>query len=44
VSGLPITLTRTYDSRNTDQGDFGAGWNLDVSSVRLGKSGVMGEG
>jgi RHS repeat-associated protein len=44
VSGLPITLTRTYDSRNTDQGDFGAGWNLDVSSVRLEKSGIMGEG
>ena len=44
VSGLPITVTRTYDSRDTDPGDFGAGWKLDVSSVHLEKSGIMGEG
>jgi RHS repeat-associated protein len=45
VSGLPITLTRNYDSRLTDRvGDFGAGWDLAVSSVRLEKSGVLGEG
>ncbi len=44
VSGLPITLTRTYDSRNVKSGDFGVGWNLDVTSVRLEKSGIMGEG
>ncbi len=43
VSGLPITLTRTYDSRNTESGDFGIGWSLDVNSVRLEKSGLMGE-
>jgi RHS repeat-associated protein len=44
VSGLPITLTRTYDSRMMEVGDFGVGWNLDVSSVRLEKSGLMGKG
>jgi len=51
VSGLPITLTRTYDSRRIggrdaapSGSDFGAGWELAVSSVRLQKSGVLGEG
>src|SRR5262249_3002095 len=44
VSGLPITLTRTYDSRNPEVGDFGVGWNLDVNSVHLEKSGIMGQG
>ncbi len=44
VSGLPITLTRTYDSRDTMAGDFGAGWKLDVASARLEKSGPLGIG
>ena len=44
VAGLPITLTRSYDSRATEPGDFGAGWKLDVSSVNLQKSGVLGIG
>jgi len=43
VSGLPIKITRTYDSRNTTMGDFGVGWTLDVSSVRLHKNMVIGE-
>jgi RHS repeat-associated protein len=51
VSGLPITLTRSYDSRKIggrdaapSASDFGPGWDLAVSSVRLEKSGVLGEG
>ena len=28
VAGLPIALTRTYDSLDTREGDFGAGWSL----------------
>jgi RHS repeat-associated protein len=44
VAGLPITITRTYDSRNTAPGDFGAGWRLDVSSIRVQKAGVLGAG
>lgn len=29
VAGIPIQITRTYDSRNKEAGDFGgvAGWN-----------------
>jgi RHS repeat-associated protein len=30
VSGLDIEVVRTYDSRDRRQGDFGAGWTLDV--------------
>jgi len=30
VQGIPITVTRTYDTRLADTGDFGAGWRLDV--------------
>ena len=44
VSGLPITLTRTYDSRDTTAGDFGAGWKLDIAAPRLEKSAVLGSG
>src|SRR5205807_1160407 len=43
VSGLPITLTRTYDSRETSVGDFGAAWKLDVTSITLQKSGSLGQ-
>jgi RHS repeat-associated protein len=42
VAGLPIRVTRIYDSRDKGVGDFGFGWRLDLSSVRLGKSGVAG--
>lgn len=33
VSGIPIQVTRTYDTRNRMiQGDFGMGWHLDVGA------------
>jgi hypothetical protein len=35
VAGLPIRLTRTYDSREHQSGDFGFGWRLDVSRVQV---------
>jgi hypothetical protein len=41
VSGLPISITRSYDSRDGDVGDFGASWKMDVGSVRLEKSCIM---
>ncbi|HYI07797.1 MAG TPA: discoidin domain-containing protein [Thermoanaerobaculia bacterium] len=44
VAGLPIQVTRTYDSRDKRRGDFGIGWTLDVKSLRLEKSGVLGTG
>ena len=45
VAGLPISVTRTYDSRNKGySGDFGYGWNVDLgSSVRVEKSAGLGK-
>jgi RHS repeat-associated protein len=42
VSGLPIQVTRTYDSRDKGKGDFGFGWRLEMSNVRLAEKGVVG--
>ncbi|HWS88127.1 MAG TPA: RHS repeat-associated core domain-containing protein [Pyrinomonadaceae bacterium] len=44
VGGLPIEVTRTYDSRDKRNGDFGVGWTLGIKNVRVEKSGVLGEG
>lgn len=41
VAGLPIQITRTYDSRAAAagiQGDFGVGWTMDIRNVRLQKN------
>jgi YD repeat-containing protein len=35
LANLPIQLTRTYDSRDKRLGDFGVGWRLSISDVRL---------
>ncbi|MBZ4421853.1 RHS repeat-associated core domain-containing protein [Myxococcus sp. RHSTA-1-4] len=43
VAGLPIRVTRTYDSRDKQVGDFGVGWTLQVSNVRVEKRGVQGK-
>jgi len=42
VGGMPFQLTRTYDSRDTRIGDFGAGWTLAIRNVRVEKSGKTG--
>ena len=39
LPGLPITVTRTYDSRDKRVGDFGVGWTLGVANVRVQKTG-----
>ena len=44
VVGLPITIARVYDSRDTSRGDFGAGWRLDVQSIKVRKNRVLGTG
>ncbi|MGH8547581.1 MAG: putative Ig domain-containing protein [Methylococcales bacterium] len=41
---LPITVTRVYDSRDKQKGDFGVGWRLDVNTLRLRESHQMGTG
>lgn len=36
VTGIPITVTRTYDTLNANQpGDFGFGWRLEFRDVQL---------
>lgn len=42
VAGLPITVTRTYDTRDKAFHDFGFGSTLSISNVRLQKNGVLG--
>jgi RHS repeat-associated protein len=42
--GLPITLTRTYDSRDRRPGDFGPGWHLSLGNIRVQKNRDLGTG
>src|SRR5262249_2475639 len=43
VTGLPITIVRTYDSRDKRVGDFGVGWTLSLTNVRIEKTGTIGK-
>lgn len=42
VAGMPLTVTRAYDSRDKRAGDLGVGWSLSVSDARIQKNGVVG--
>lgn len=44
LSGIPITINRTYDSRDKGQGDFGIGWRLDIQTLRLRPNREQGSG
>jgi RHS repeat-associated protein len=45
LSGIPISIMRIYDSRDRMRsGDFGFGWSLDVSAIRLERDARLGEG
>lgn len=44
LGGLPIQITRSYDSRDKRQGDFGVGWRLSLASVAVRCGEVLGEG
>ncbi|WP_177418136.1 IPT/TIG domain-containing protein [endosymbiont of Lamellibrachia barhami] len=44
VSGVPITVTRIYDSRNKTSGDFGIGWDLDLRRGEFTHNRAPGEG
>ena len=35
VAGIPLSLTRNYDSRNKASGDFGTGWSMGLMDIRL---------
>ena len=44
VAGIPVTVTRSYDSRNKQNGDFGYGWNIDIQSIKIEENQSPGEG
>jgi RHS repeat-associated protein len=43
VAGLPITVTRTYDSRDQNPRDFGTSWSLGIANVQIQKNRVLGK-
>ena len=44
IAGLPITCTRTYDTRAAGiSGDFGYGWRLAIADIRLEKTANLGK-
>ncbi len=44
MSGIPITVNRTYDSRDKSKGDFGIGWRLDVQTLSCRTNRILGTG
>jgi RHS repeat-associated protein len=42
VAGVPMEVTRTYDSRDKRVGDFGFGWTLGLKNIRVEKARVIG--
>lgn len=42
VAGIPIQITRTYDSRFKAVGDFGFGWSLSIKSMKVSVNGPLG--
>jgi len=42
VTGFPIQITRTYDSRDKGNGDFGVGWRLALANARVHKNHNLG--
>ena len=44
VAGLPVTVSRTYDSRDKALRDFGIGWSVDIQNVKLDENRTPGEG
>ncbi|MEQ9470370.1 MAG: PASTA domain-containing protein, partial [Roseitalea porphyridii] len=44
LTGIPISVTRTYDSRVKRTEDFGVGWSLDVAAGRYENNRPLSEG
>ena len=42
MAGLPIKVTRTYDSRDKKKGDFGIGWRLGVQTLHCRSNRLLG--
>jgi RHS repeat-associated protein len=41
--GMPLAITRSYDSKDPRSGDFGNGWQLSIGNVRVEKSAPLGK-
>ena len=44
MAGLPLSITRTYDSRDKTAGDFGVGWKLGINTLRIRSNRILGTG
>ena len=44
VSGIPITVVRSYDNRVKTQRDFGVGWSLDIKTGKYQHNRTPGDG
>ena len=44
VSGIPLRVQRTYDSRDKRRGDFGVGWRLGFQTLELTCTEPLGRG
>jgi RHS repeat-associated protein len=44
VAGIPVTVTRSYDSRDKGSHDFGFGWTIDIQSIKIEENKNPGEG
>lgn len=42
LSGLPVQVIRTYDSRDKSTGDFGVGWHMSIANLRVQKNHNLG--
>lgn len=43
LAGIPISITRTYDSREKSSRDFGFGWTIDIQSIKIEENKKQGE-
>lgn len=43
ISGIPLSVTRAYDSRGAEREDFGPGWDVGLNSMGIKKTGSLGE-
>lgn len=43
LAGIPVEVTRSYNSHDKRVGDFGTGWTLGVKSARLQKTVTIGK-
>ena len=44
IAGFPVQILRTYDTKDTRQGDFGIGWRLELSGPRATPNNRLGQG